>query len=223
MYEALIGLHGFAGFAGLFAAFIAIVTRLIATPHSFHIWSGRLFTAGMVGVGLTGLIIAFLERSLFLLSLAFFVLYLAVMGYRYAVDRTAHKYGSLRGPSIAILAAFVCMAGAGAYLLTIGDGAGLLMVVFGAIGMLHAVIDVRASYGLGLTGRGRIAAHLSRMVGGTIAALTAFLLIQFQTSSILVWLGPAMLLTPIMLIWKYLIKQGRGLHRKSGLQHSSKR
>lgn len=217
MYDALLGLHGFSGFAGLFAAFVAIATRLIKTPHAVHIWSGRIFTAGMIGVGLTGFIIAFFERNAFLFSLAFFVLYLAGMGYRFAVDRSGITYGRLRFLSIAILVIFVVMAGAGAFMLYSGNSSGILMLVFGTIGLMHAIIDVRASFGASLTGRDRIAAHLARMLGGTIAALTAFLLIQFQTSSIFVWLGPAIVLTPVIFIWAMLLKKGRGLHSKAGL------
>ncbi len=189
MYDTIVWTHAAFGFAGILGAILAVSSRLITSPHTIHIWSGRLFTLGMVGVGTTGLVIAWHEQSIFFLSLAFFVLYLAVMGYRYAVDRAGLEGSSYRAIYVILFMAFVVMAGAGGYLLTTGDGAGILMAVFGTIGILHTVIDVRAAFGSGLKGRYRIAAHISRMLGGTIAALTAFLLIQFQSGSPLVWLA----------------------------------
>ncbi|MGB3753412.1 MAG: hypothetical protein WA954_05875 [Parerythrobacter sp.] len=215
MYDAMLTVHGGFGFAGLLASIGAILTRLVALPHSLHVWSGRLFTIGMVGVGLTGLVIAYVQSSLFFYSLAFFVLYLAAMGWRYAKVR-----GGLDSPvekmlAVVSLTAFVAMAGLGGYLVSAGEGVGILLAVFGTIGLLHAIVDVRGAFGKAVTGRDRIAAHLSRMLGGTIAALTAFLLIQFESSSPLVWLGPAAVLTPVMLLWKFLVKRNRGLHRNA--------
>lgn len=215
MYDAMLTAHGASGFLGLFAAVLSIATRLVALPHQWHVLAGRIFVAGMVGVGLTGLVITWVEWNPFLLSLAIFVLYLAVMGWRYARERKP-----MNGPldkAVAVLStiAFVTMILVGIYLVTRGQGAGIIMAVFGTIGVLHAIIDVRGAFGSGVTGKNRVAAHLSRMIGGTIAALTAFLLIQFQTSSIIVWLAPAAVLTPVISYWKYLIRKGGGLHRKA--------
>ena len=223
MYDVMILGHGLFGFAGLLAALFAIFSRVIATPHSYHVLSGQLFTVGMLGVGLTGLVIAVAQSSVFFLSLAFFVLYLAFVGWRYAKVRGGLNTAFDKGLSAINLAIFIIMAVVGGYMLSAGDGAGLLMAIFGTIGLLHAIIDIRGSFGTAITGRSRIAAHLSRMLGGTIAALTAFLLIQFESSSPIVWLAPAALLTPVMLLWKALVKRNKGLHSRSlpaGLRQS---
>lgn len=215
MYDGLILGHGFFGFVGLLAAVFAIFSRIIPAPHSVHVLSGQIFTIGMIGVGLTGLVIAVTKSSVFFLSLAFFVLYLAFVGWRYAKVRGGLNSTFDKGLSAINLSAFMAMIVVGGYMLSVGDGTGLLMAVFGTIGLLHAIIDIRGSFGAAITGRSRIAAHLSRMLGGTIAALTAFLLIQFESSSPIVWLAPAALLTPVMLFWKALVKRNKGLHSRS--------
>lgn len=215
MYEAMVVAHEISGFLGLLGSIVAILTRFIKTPHSWHIYSGRIFTLGMVGVGLTGLIIAWVQASIFFLSLAFFVLYLAVVGWRYAVNRGGMANSLDRVLAIGAMLAFIAMTAIGGYLLAQGNGSGLLMAVFGTIGLLHSIIDVRGAFGDPVKGKSRIAAHLSRMLGGTIAALTAFLLIQFESSSPLLWFAPAMALMPVIGLWKRLVKRDKGLHENA--------
>ena len=209
MYQALLIAHGIAGGLGMIGAVGAIGTRLMRSPHKWHVWSGRVFTLGMVGVGLTGLLITSKYPSLFLLGLAVFVLYLAGMGWLYARARGGLDRPWHRVLAFGFTATFSAMLGYGLWA-WLGQGAamGIVLAVFGGIGLLNAVGDLRTSMGRPLSPKERIAAHLSRMLGGTIAAVTAFLLVQMQTNSLLVWLGPTVVITPLIAYWSRKVRGG---------------
>ena len=48
--------------------------------------------------------------------------------------------------------------------------------------------------------------HIGRMMGGYTASLTAFIVVNakyypFEVPSLVIWLGPAVLLTPFSIYW----------------------
>lgn len=209
MYELLLITHGGLGAVALFGAAIAIATRLFGWAHKWHIISGNAFTTGMLGVAITGFAITLINPSLFLLALAVFLLYLTLMGWRYAKARKGIGGAIDKTLALAFMAAFIAMIGYGVYILTsLKVPTGWVMVVFGVIGLLNAQFDLRTVFGQPVTGQRRIIAHLSRMLGGTIGAITAFLLVQMQTNSVWVWLAPTFILTPLIFIWSAKLRGG---------------
>ena len=207
MYAAILFAHALAGTVVLAGAAVAIATRLFGLPHRAHIWSGNAFTLGIAGIAATGLLIIVYTPSAFLVCLAVFLLYLSTMGWRHAEAR-----GGIGGPldtvlALVFLSGFLFMLAYGAWEAFLnGNQGGYVLLVFGTIGLLQAGADVRYVLGAAPTGTARIAAHLTRMLGGTIGALTAFLLIQFETSSLWVWLGPTAVLTPLLIFWSRKVK-----------------
>jgi hypothetical protein len=56
----------------------------------------------------------------------------------------------------------------------------------------------------------RIAAHLGRMLGGTIAAVTAFTVVNVRIEpAFVVWLAPTVVLTPVIAYWTARVRGGR--------------
>lgn len=208
MYTLLLLVHGGAGAVALAGAAGATGSRLLGWPHRVHALAGNAFTLGMVGVALTGLGITWINPSLFLLSLAVFLLYLAVVGWRYAKARGGMQTTADKALAVGFSSVFAAMIAYGAWRASAGNGMGWVMAVFGTIGLLQSLADARGAFGRPVRGRARIAAHLTRMLGGTIGVTTAFLLIQFQTGSIWVWLGPTALLTPLIVLWSRRVKGG---------------
>lgn len=208
MYTLLLFVHGGAGAVALAGAVGAIGSRLFGWPHRVHILSGNAFTVGMIGVALTGLVITWISPSLFLLSLAVFLLYLVIAGWRYAKSRKGLQSAGDKIFAIGFALIFVLMIIYGAWRGMGGNAMGWVMAVFGTIGLLQALADARGAFGEPVKGKTRIAAHLTRMLGGTIGVTTAFLLIQFQTNSVWVWLGPTALLTPLILVWSRRVRGG---------------
>jgi hypothetical protein len=56
----------------------------------------------------------------------------------------------------------------------------------------------------------RIANHLIRMMGATIAVITAFLVVNVHFDpGWVVWLAPTVVLTPLIIVWSRRARQGR--------------
>ena len=209
MYEALLVAHGLSGALALLGALGAISSRLVRSPHRVHAVSGTGFTAGMVGVGATGLVITAVNPSVFLLGLAVLALYFALSGWAYAKVRRDHARPMFKLGAALFTAAFAALILYAAWLyFARGIGMGIPLGVFSVIGLLQARADLRTALGRPLPPKERIAAHLSRMMGGTIAAVTAFLLVQLQTSSVIVWLAPTILITPLIVLWSRKVRGG---------------
>ena len=208
MYTLILFVHGGAGAVALAGAAGAIGSRLFGWPHRVHILAGNAFTLGMIGVALTGLVITYINPSLFLLSLAVFLLYLVIAGWRYAKARGGMQSAGDKVFAVGFAVIFAAMIAYGAWRGMDGNTMGWVMAVFGTIGLLQALADARGAFGQPVKGKTRIAAHLIRMLGGTIGVTTAFLLIQLQTNSVWVWLGPTALLTPLIVIWSRRVRGG---------------
>ena len=208
MYALLLLLHGLSGAVALAGAAGAIGSRLFGWAHKVHIWAGNAFTLGMLGVAGTGLVITTINPSLFLLSLAVFLLYLSVMGWRYAKSRKGLQSPLDKLLAVGFAIMFAAMIGYGLNHAMAGRSMGWVLVVFGGIGLLQSIGDIRGAFGAPVTGKLRIVAHLSRMLGGTIGVLTAFLLVQFQSNSLFLWLGPTLVLTPLIVFWSRKVRGG---------------
>jgi len=199
IYSTLLVIHIIAGFTAIFGAAGAITTKTLIPNHSWHICFGRAFFYGMVLVFLTTLPMTIIRPNLFLLLIGIFSIYLAWSGWRMAVNRTGIAKGrDLMAILIMACAAFM-MIGWGGFLVFTGDGNGITLIVFGAIGSIFSISDFR-QYTLGpVKGKERISAHLSAMMGATIAAVTAFLVVNVQTDPVwIAWIAPTVVITPFI-------------------------
>ncbi|HJW67929.1 MAG TPA: hypothetical protein VJ829_01095 [Candidatus Binatia bacterium] len=63
-------------------------------------------------------------------------------------------------------------------------------------------VDLYFLHGRRYRGIDRIIAHLARMLGGAIAALTAFTVVNVHAEPAFIpWLAPTVLLTPLIFYW----------------------
>lgn len=205
----LLAVHIASGFAALAAALVAASVKALGLPHRWHVLAGRVFVAGMFGIFLTAVPLSLIGGILFLLLVAILSLYLAIAGWREAVRHRSRGAWIDRVAPIAMILAGTAMAGWGVLGLVAGNFGGIVLLVFGAIGLLVSIEDLRR-IGRRVEGRARIAHHMSRMMGATIAVVTAFLVVNvhFEPGWI-VWLGPTMLLTPVIFVWAKRIRAGR--------------
>lgn len=173
----------------------------------------------MIGIGETGLGITAVNFSVFLLGLGVLVLYLALSGWAYAKVRRDFARPLFKLGSVAFVAGFAALIAYAAWLYVArGNSMGIVLGVFSVIGLVQSSHDLLTALGRSLLPKQRIAAHLSRMMGGTIAAVTAFLLIQLDTNSLLVWLAPTALITPLIVLWGRKVRGG--WMPKSPLKHA---
>lgn len=210
LYGSLLFIHIAGGFAALLSAFVAILSKTIDGAHKWHVYSGRVFFAGMAAVFLTAIPMAILKPNPFLFMIAIFSFYMALSGLRLAINRagTPQTIDWIIAGIMAITS--VAMVAFGVYLLTTGESMGITIIIFGIIGAGFSLADIRTFRAGGLKGKERISAHLQRMMGATIATLTAFIVTNFYIEPIVIlWLAPTIVITPIITIWSYKIMAGR--------------
>ena len=115
--DIMLAIHILCGFIALVTMVMAYVTKKGPT---FHAKLGRVYGLAMVGVGLTAIILFFLGASTFLLLIAFFSLYLVLVGWRFAsnrkgevsqVDKMLIQFGGFGGIALLGMAVFIATSG----------------------------------------------------------------------------------------------------------------
>jgi hypothetical protein len=208
MYGILLSIHITAGFTALSSAAVAV-----ATPKGErrHVYSGRAFVIGMAVVFLTALPMTVMKPNLFLLLIAIFSFYLTVSGWLRARNRSGIPTAAEWIAAIAMVLGAVAMGGRGIAMLAVGLSMGTVLLVFGGIGGLLAVRDLMSLRAHRYRGNVRIAAHVGRMLGGTIAAVTAFAVVNVRMEpAFIVWLAPTVVLTPLIVYWVARVRRGTG-------------
>ena len=83
-----------------------------------------------------------------------------------------------------------------------GGAEPVILLVFGSIGLTLALSDWRDWRRGPIVGKARIARHLTRMLAGTIATVTAAAVVNLPfLPPLVLWLGPTVLLTPLIFWW----------------------
>ena len=208
IFPILLIIHIIAGTITLISAAVAIASKLLDTAHTTHIWSGRFFLVGMGGIFITALGMASLRFNPPMLFISIFSFYFAWMGWRHAKNRRGQAFLADQIFTGLMSLLFIGMIAYGGYAsFVLAQPFGYVIIIFGVIGILNGWQDFNYARQGGLKGKSRVAEHLSRMLGGTIAAITAFFVVNLPPS-IFVWLLPTAVLTPIIVIWSRKINAG---------------
>lgn len=200
MIQTILFLHILAGTAALGAAGLALGS---AKGGRLHRRAGGAFVAGMMVAGVSALVLAVANPSGFLFAVAVFTLFLVFSGWRAGRLRDGRARWPDHAAGAAMTAAGLGMLGWGLQGLGPGQGAQpAILIVFGAIGLTLALADWRDWRAGPVTGKPRIVRHLSRMMAGTIAAVTAAGVVNLGfLPDLVVWLGPTVLITPVIFWW----------------------
>ncbi|MYE53825.1 MAG: hypothetical protein F4X34_01330 [Chloroflexi bacterium] len=199
----ILWIHIAAGSVALLTAAIALITQKGGTKH---IRAGRLYAASMTLVFLTAVPLAYLGSSVFLLLIAVFSFYLVFAGWRFARNYEGN-------PHIVDWAAITAMGltglgmwGYAAVLMRGGNSQWITMVLFGFIALALSVADVRFYRAAQTQSARRIARHLTNMMAGTIATITAVVVVNVDTNPVwLGWIMPTLLITPLIVWWNIRI------------------
>jgi uncharacterized membrane protein len=195
-------IHIAAGFLALFAGLGAIVTQKGGQRHRR---SGRVYVGAMAVVSGTALALFPMDPSFdrgFLSLIAVFSFYFAFSGYRVlSRKRPADDPGTVDWAAVSLLG----LASAGLFVLGAvqyvgGSGFATVLLVFGGIGTVFAVSDVRklrADVDRGAW----VSEHLTRMGAGYIATVTAFSTVNFLFLPVVArWLWPTLVGTPLLFV-----------------------
>lgn len=205
MYKLLLAVHVLAGNIALLSAAGAVIAK---KGGRAHVWVGRAFAAGMTMIFLTSVPMTVMKPNLFLFLVALFNFYLVSTGWLRATNRTGVPTRLEWGIAIGMAVAAAAMVGRGAVMIAGVHGMGVVLLVFGLIGGVLALRDLAGLRRQQFRGVERISSHLSRMLGGTIGAVTAFIVtnVRFEPAFVL-WLLPSVALTPLIVYWGRRVRQ----------------
>jgi uncharacterized membrane protein YfcA len=204
LFHIFLAVHILGGSIGLLSGTWNLVARKGSARHRAV---GRVFVVAMLATGLSALVLATLRPNPFLFMVGVLTLYLVGTG-RLRLKRplTTLRPAPLdRAMTLAMGLAGVAFGALGAGQLFRGEPFGTVYLTFGLIGLLFVrrdVKDLRRQWGP----NERTSAHLQRMVGAYIAALTAFLVVNAgympgSIPAVVYWLLPTAVLTPLIIKW----------------------
>jgi len=197
--RALLIIHILSGSIALFSAALALS---IEKGKKFHIYSGKSYFWAMVIIFLTAIPMSIITSNVSLFLIAIFSFYLAFSGMRFARNRKGV-------PTLIDLIAvnLMFLSGAGMWILAIiyfmnNNSQFITLIVFGFLALFLGYGDFQTFKNQTAVGKERIAKHLTNMMGGTIAVVTAVLVVNPPTNPEWVWwLLPTAVLVPVIFWW----------------------
>ncbi len=204
----LLVIHIAAGSVALTTALMALAT---AKGGVNHVRAGRVYAVAMALVCGAALPLAILGADALLSLIAVFSFYLVFAGWRFARNRSG------RPQPVDWVAAAVMgltglgMWGYGAALFLQGNSQWVTMALFGTIAAALSAADVRFHRARRGSGKRRIARHLTNMLAGTIATVTAVVVVNVDTRPVwLAWTLPTIVITPLIVWWNVRVARGMG-------------
>lgn len=206
-------IHVLCGSSCMVFSIAAIATRKGSEKHRRY---GRYFFYGMTGIFITAIPMAFMKTNTFLFLIALFSYYFAYSGWRYARRHEPSIPISDWVVCLSMLVASIFMIIMGLWNFNIENNDSLVLIFFGILGGVFSLNDTRLYYHGSLSRTTRISKHLSAMLGGTIAVYTAFLVTNINYGPpLMLWLGPTVVITPIIIYWTKKVENKKGLfHQK---------
>ena len=197
--QILLSIHILAGIFALLSSALAVCSE---KGKRIHVLSGRTYFWSMLVIFLTAIPMSALTNNIFLFLIAIFSFYLAFAGIRFArnrkgiattLDWTAVGLMILSGIGMWILAAIYFLNSNTQY---------IVLLVFGFLAITLGYADFRSYKNNSATGKERISRHLTNMMGGTIAVITAVLVVNppFEPEWVW-WVLPTALITPVIFWW----------------------
>ena len=195
----LLSIHILAGSVALVSAALALSSE---KGKKFHILIGKAYFWSMAIIFLTALPLSTITSNVFLFLISIFSFYLAFSGMRFAKNR---KGVPTRIDLIAVN--FMLLSGVGMWILAIiffidNNSQYITLIVFGFLALFLGYGDFQTFKNQTAIGKERIAKHLTNMMGGTIAVVTAVLVVNPPSNPEWVWwILPTFLITPVIFWW----------------------
>lgn len=201
----LLIIHILAGTLALMAAVLAVVS---SKGEKVHIIAGRTYFWGMTIIFLTAIPMSIVSGKVFLFLIAIFSFYLAYAGMRFARNRTgiANIFDWV-AVGLMILSGMVMWCLAIFYFIN-NNSQYITLIIFGFIAISLGYTDFRGYRNKSAIGKQRIARHLTNMLAGTIAVITAVLVTNIYIEPVFIlWILPTIVITPIIFWWnrKYTV------------------
>jgi hypothetical protein len=197
--DILLVIHVLAGTIALLCSAIAVSSE---KGKKFHVLSGKTYFWCMVGIFLTAIPMSIINSNIFLFLIAIFSFYLAFAGIRFAKNRKG-----IATTIDWIAVSLMILSGLGMWVLAViyfinDNSQYITLLVFGFIALALGCGDYISHKNKAAIGKERIAKHLTNMMAGTIAVITAVLVVNVNIEPIWIWwLLPTAVITPIIFYW----------------------
>ena len=168
----LLIIHILAGTLALMAAVSAVVS---SKGKKGHIIAGRTYFWGMTIIFFTAIPMSIVSGNVFLFLITIFSFYLAYAGMRFARNGTGiENIFDWVAVGLMILSGMVMWCLAIFYFIN-NNSQYITLIIFGFIAISLGYTDFRGYRNKSAIGKKRIARHLTNMLAGTIAVITAVL------------------------------------------------
>jgi hypothetical protein len=183
----------------LVAAAFAVVS---SKGKKVHILAGRTYFWGMAVIFLTAIPMSIVSGNVFLFLTAIFSFYLAYAGMRFARNRKGiANFFDWVAIGLMVLSGLVMWFLATVYFMN-NNSQHITLTVFGFIAMSLGYTDFKSYRNKSAIGKQRIARHLTNMLAGTIAVITAVLVTNVHIEPVFIlWILPTTIITPIIFWW----------------------
>ena len=192
--------------AGSLALLTAAIAAFTPKGQKWHVLTGRVYAIAMTLVFLTAVPLSLLGADILLLLIAFFSFYLVFAGWRFARNRRGAPHAVDWTATAIMLTTGLGMGLYAGVLAGSGDPQWVTMAVFAAIAVALGVADGLYHRLRRATGGRRVSRHLTNMLGGTIATITATLVVNVETNpEWIAWILPTVVITPFITWWNFRI------------------
>ena len=197
--QILLPIHILAGTIALLCAALAVSSE---KGKKIHVISGRIYFWCMVVIFLTAVPMSIINSNIFLFLIAIFSFYLAFAGMRFARNR---KGVATTWDWIAV--SLMILSGLGMWLLAViyftnNNSRYITLLVFGFLAISLGYADFKSYKNKTAIGKKRLSRHLTNMMGGTIAVITAVLVVNVGLEPRWIWwVLPTALITPVIFWW----------------------
>ena len=191
--------HIIAGSISLIAAVLAVLS---SKGKKLHILSGRTYFWGMAIIFLTAIPMSIVSANIFLFLVAIFSFYLAYAGMRFARNRKGiANFFDWVAIGLMVLSGVIMLFLATNYFMN-SNSQYITLAVFGFIAISLGYADFKSYRNKSAIGKQRIARHLTNMLAGTIAVITAVLVTNVNIEPVFIlWILPTIIITPIIFWW----------------------
>ncbi|MEZ4806309.1 MAG: hypothetical protein R2815_02385 [Flavobacteriales bacterium] len=202
----LLGLHVLAGSVSLVVAPLAM---LVAKGGNWHrIW-GKTFFYGMGLVALTAILLGFIRPNVLMALVALFSFHMIASGYRALYLKKLHEGQKPRRidhviqGSAGVVNLGIFLWGLSHLFLGNSDGTALIFLVFGSIGLLMVLMNMRRFFKRNHDKQEWLYGHMTGFLGGYIATVSAFSAVNmgFIEPKWLQWLWPTIIGSPLIFYW----------------------
>jgi hypothetical protein len=164
---------------------------------------GKIYFWSITVVAMTAVVMSFIRSGLFFLLVALFSFYLAFTGYRVLSRKTPQQRPGKMDWTAASMMVFsgVTLVAYGLYLM-LTSSSGIVPIVFGGIGFLFGLSDIRDFLHHPADKMAWWYSHMTRMLSAYIATVTAFSVVNFEFLPPLArWLWATVAGTVGIIIW----------------------